>query len=136
MGVNKVAERDWFAEFKGKQRLTESEVNLMKKRLNDGKFKSSRLRRGGYALTNDQVVKGQRWLLSKCYTQRRDVRKNSPFGYREQEILDTFKTIRLYGFHDVARYGQMSYYVPVYEVIGKEDAFVYEMVNGEVSIVG
>ena len=60
-----VTSRDWFAEFKGKQRLTEREVNLMKKRLNEGKIKITQLRNGGYALTDDQVRKGKAWLRSK-----------------------------------------------------------------------
>jgi len=45
--------KDPFAEFKGKQKLTEREVNLLLRRLNSGMIKASQLRRGGYALTPD-----------------------------------------------------------------------------------
>jgi len=46
--------KDPFAEFKGKQKLTEREVKLLLRRLNSGMIKASQLRRGGYALTPDQ----------------------------------------------------------------------------------
>ena len=38
--------KDPFAEFKGKQKLTEREVNLLLRRLNSGMIKASQLRRG------------------------------------------------------------------------------------------
>jgi len=129
-------ERDWFAEFKGKQKLTEQEVNLMKKRLNDGKVDVHRMREGGYALTPDQVAKGKAWLMDKWRTTRGVERKNCPFGYREMAALETFKTIRLIDWYDMSRYGRQPFYVPVYEVVGKDGYFQYYVGGGEPQIIG
>ncbi len=132
-----ISAKDPFAEFKGKQRLTESEVKLLLRRLNDGKIDPHKLRRGGYSLTPDQVEKGRKWLVSRWITPKGVERKNSPFGYREKDVLKHFKTIRLSDATDISRYGSSRpFYVPVYEVTGGGDGFVYYISGGEINIVG
>jgi hypothetical protein len=129
--------KDPFAEFKGKQKLTEREVNLLLRRLNSGMIKASQLRRGGYALTPDQVRKGREWLMNLWVTPTGAERKNNPFGYREEAILETFKTIRLADVVDTSLYrATRRFYVPVYEVVGKDDSFMYYLSGGKINIVG
>jgi len=129
--------KDPFAEFKGKQKLTEREVNLLLRRLNSGMIKASQLRRGGYALTPDQVEKGRKWLMNLWVTPTGAERKNNPFGYREEAILETFQTIRLAEVTDISPYhAPHPFYVPVYEVVGKEGSFVYYLSGGKINIVG
>lgn len=129
--------KDPFAEFKGKQRLTESEVKLLLKRLNDGKIDSHQFRLGGYSLTPDQVEKGRKWLLSRWITPKGVERKNSPFGYREKDVLKHFKALRLADVTDISHYGSSRrFYVPVYEATGAGDGFLYYIAGGEINIVG
>lgn len=134
--MTKQTQRDWCAEFKGKQRLTERELNLIRKRLNEGKIKAHLLRDGGYALTQDQVAKGRKWLMNQWLTPKGIERKNNPFGYREQVALESFKTIRVSFFQNVAPKRDMRYYVPVYEVIGGRGRFEYYLSGGDVIIIG
>lgn len=132
-----VKQKDWFAEFKGKQKLREAEVKLLNRRLNDGKVRLNRVRTGGYALTQVQVDKVNKWLKSKCFTPRGAVREMSEFGWREVDILKTLKTIRLQGFELISSYGEDAHYVPVYRVIRSDDDFIYYVPNsGIVTIVG
>jgi len=64
-------------------------------------------------------------------------RKNNPFGYREEAILETFQTIRLAEVTDISLYhAPRPIYVPVYEVFGKDDSFMYYLSGGKLSIVG
>lgn len=126
-----------FAEFKGKQKLTGREVNLLRRWLNEGKIPLSQVRSGGYALTPDQVEKGRKWLMNLWVTPKGVERKNNPFGYREQAILETFQTIRLAQFTDISRYrAPFPIIVPVYEVVGKDDSFMYYLSGGKINIVG
>jgi hypothetical protein len=129
--------KDPFAEFKGKQTLTEREVKLLLKRMNEGKINPSQLRDNGYALTPDQVEKGRAWLTNLWITPRGVERKNNPYGYRETSILRSFKTIRLADVVDTSFYrATRRFYVPVYEVVGKDDSFMYYLSGGKINIVG
>jgi hypothetical protein len=126
-----------FAEFKGKQRLTERDVKLLLRRLYDGKISTRQLREGGYSLTPDQVEKGRKWLMAQWVTPKGVERKNNPFGYREQEILERFRTIRLADVHDISLYrSAFKNYVPIYECLGAGDGFQYYIQGGTISIVG
>jgi hypothetical protein len=128
--------KDWYAEFRGKQRLTEQEVKLIQKRLNRGSISPHHLRDGGYALTPDQVRKGYKWLMNQWKTPSGAERKDNPFGYREQDILENFKSMRILQFYDAGnRYS--SFYVPLYSVHSKKgNYFEYYVSGGEVNIVG
>ena len=130
-------ERDWFAEFRGKQKLSEADLLLMKRRLNKDQIDLSRFREGGYALTNDQVMKGRKWLMNQWVTESGVERKNNPFGYREQEDLKRFKTIRLIDFYNTSRFRSKPYYEPVYRVLTTASrGFDYYVFGGKINIIG
>lgn len=128
---------DWFDEFKGKQRLTESEVNLLKRRLNDGKVDIRRVRKSGYALYPAQIAKGLKWLHGLHYTSRGAVRVNSPLGYREARILDASTTMRLMQFMNIQSHrSARPFFVPVYTVVSPSQNFDYYLAGGVVHIIG
>ena len=60
------------------------------------------------------------WLFNLRFTSSGKERKNNPFGYREQEILENFERFELAGFYDTSRYGGVSYYIPIYDVCTKD----------------
>lgn len=133
--------KDPFAEFKGKQTLTEREVKLLLKRMNEGKINPSQLRDNGYALTPDQVEKGRAWLTNLWITPRGVERKNNPYGYRETSILRSFKTIRLAGVFDATPPGwkvmfgpSQKLYIPYYKVVGDGNSFEYYVQGGEIHL--
>lgn len=88
-------------------------------------------------LSVDQVEQGRRWLMNQWKTPAGKERKLSPFGYREQGALETFKSIEFYNFANVAKFGQPAHYVPVYRVIDQTGhGFDYYMYNTLCNIVG
>lgn len=128
--------------------LTEREVLLLKNRLNGvnrAEFKPSEIPfpedGGGFNLTPQQVEKGRYWLVNQWRTPRGKLRKNNPFGYREQHVLENFETIRLVQFVDKANYYQnqigMRCYQPYYRVIATDGStFEYLVWGGECEILG
>ena len=127
--------------------LTEREVLLIKNRLNkmdssdsvhDVPFPEDG---GGFTLTPEQVEKGRYWLFNKWKTPTGRERKNNPFGYREQNVLENFETIKLIDFVDRANYTQHQYgiraYQPYYQVIGSDGSgFQYLVWGGKCEILG
>lgn len=80
--VNEIIERGF---------ITESEINLLKNRVNNGRADVCELDDlGGLAITDEQTAKDLNWLLNKWKTPRGTERKNNPFGYREEDILENF----------------------------------------------
>ena len=129
--------------FSGKNVLTEREVRLMLRRLNNGRLNPSEIDfpEDGFALTPEQVQKGYKWLINKWRTPTGKERKNNPFGYREEHVLENFKTIRFVDLYDTANYYSVSqgfhFYVPVYRVEAKDGShFDYYVSGGEVNIIG
>lgn len=124
---------DLFEPFR-KDTLSEREVRLLMKRINDGRIKPGD---DGlsfpYKLTDSQVEKGRKWLMNLWKSPRGVERKNNPYGYREQEILDNFKTIE---FVDV--YSERgNYYYPYYRVYSTKGNYMeYYVSGGEVHILG
>ena len=87
-------------------------------------------------LCSDQVQKGLDWLLDQWKTPNKKERKNNPFGYREQEILENFDTIQLRSYYDAGN-AYRSYFVPLYCVVSKSgNTFEYYVSGGEIHIVG
>lgn len=126
--------QDPYAEFR-KTKLNEREVNLLKRRINDGKISYRELGFIDYDLTADQVKKGYSWLMNQWKTPKGVERKNNPFSYREQHILQNMKTIRLTGFYNAGnRY--MSYMTPIYSVYSNDMKFDYIINGGKIDIVG
>ena len=126
--------------------LTEREVLLLKNRLNgvnraDFAVGEIPFPDNGFRLTPEQVEKGRYWLVNQWKTPKGKERKNNPFGYREQHVLENFETIRLIQFVDRANYTQHKYgikaYQPYYRVIAKDGlAFEYLVWGGQCEILG
>ncbi|GAG29485.1 unnamed protein product [marine sediment metagenome] len=128
--------------------LTEREVLLLKNRLNGvnkAGFKHSEIpfpeEGEGFSLTPQQIEKGRYWLVNQWKTPRGTERKNNPFGYREQHVLEEFETIKLVDFVDKANYYQNQYgiraYQPYYRVEGKDGStFEYLVWSGQCQILG
>ncbi len=116
--------------------ITEKEINLLKNRVNNDRASISELcDLGGLAITDEQTAKGLTWLIDKWKTPRGIERKNNPFGYREQDILENFDRFELGGFYNASNY--RAFYVPLYDVFAKDGRhFEYCVFGGEVQIVG
>jgi len=135
-------------DFYEKPVLAESEIRLLKDRMNRGKLNAfdvlNRMPEDGWKITSAQMHKGFDWLMNRWKSPKTGAeRKNNPFGYREQEILKNFKEFRLVSFRDTANVYQtqmgIHWYLPVYDVIAKDgSSFQYHIDNtaGGVSIVG
>lgn len=142
--------KDWFAEFKGKTRLSEREVNLMKKRISADRFPTSRMRASGYALTRPHINKGIKWLrkhwkeltvsqLILIGADAKTVPKIRVFSSKYSKVIKTWLSrpdwksmdatnIRLIGFAE-------NFY-PIYQVTrkGHSGSFRYYVKFGEVVI--
>jgi len=120
--------------------LTERDVALLMRRINSGKIKPKDLFEAiplldsgeGLGLTKEQQEKGRKWLVNQWKTPSGVERKNNPFGYREQDVLENFKEIRLRDFYSE----RGNYYYPYYEVIGGDSSFEYYVSGGQVHILG
>lgn len=88
-------------------------------------------------LAPEQVKQGVNWLKNLWKTPAGKERKNNPFGYREQDVLDgDGLTIELLGYYDNAPYGRRGYYMPVYVVSSSGGSFDYYVSGGQIHIVG
>ena len=101
--------------------ITEREVNLIKRRLNDpytGGIKKRVFANGPLKLTPEQTKKGIEWLLDKYKTPTGKIRKHNPFNKKQAAILENFKEFELINFVD---WGNMvvTWFVPIYRVISK-----------------
>jgi len=133
-----------------KTKLTEREMNALKNALNNSPqsqriwssfLSNKRVYDGeGITLSKDQVQKGSKYLYNIGFTPKGKERSNSPYGYREEEIVNrggkgknSIKTIRLLSFHNP----RGNFYVPYYQAIGKNggtmDYFVW---GGKLNIYG
>lgn len=120
-----------------KDQLTEREVKLLQRRVNDKKIPISKIPRvedgEGYDLSQDQNEKGRKWLMNKWKSPTGKERANNPFGAREEDILKNFKEIRLKDFYSE----RGNWYSPYYEVVSKDGStFEYAVVGGEPQIMG
>jgi len=127
-------------EIKDRGEITEKELLLVKRRLNDGTYTSKEvydtiIGDDGLKLTFSQQEKGYKWLYNKGFTSKGEIRSNSPFGYREEEILKNYHSIRLKDFYDAGNQNFKNF-VPLYEVEGNETSMEYYVQGGEPHIVG
>lgn len=140
------------AVLKGKH-ITERELLNLKKALNgyassalsdDERKELNRLiwnRSNPIKITPEQAEKGIAWLRNQWKTPRGIERKNNPFGYREEDVIENFKRFEFVEFYDDANYymiekGLHSYY-PIYRCIAKDgSSFEYYVSGGEVNIIG
>lgn len=117
--------------------ITEREINLLKRRLNNGEYVDlSNIIDNEIKLTSEQTKKGYNFLKNCWKTKKGKERVNNPFGYREENILETFTHFEFSGFYDCSRYGMKEYYIPLYLVCGKEGCFEFYYDFEGVNIVG
>lgn len=119
--------------------ITEQQINILKRRANAGEnieFPQA-VYDGNIQVTEDQARKGFDWLYDQWKTPNGKERKNNPFGYREQKVLDgpEIDTFSFNGFHNTARYGQSPFYVPVYTASANGSSFQYYVCQG-IQIIG
>jgi len=121
--------------------ITEKEINLIKLRMNNDKVDEATQEVIDYIwdnspqLTPDQNKKGIDYLRNLWKSPTGKERTNNPFGYREQDALETFEYFELRGFYDAGnRY--RKFYVPLYTCVGADSSFEYAFYNGEVNILG
>jgi hypothetical protein len=121
--------------------ITEKEINLIKLRMNNDKVDDFTQEAIDFIwdnspqLTPDQNKKGIDYLRNLWKSPSGKERVNNPFGYREQDALETFEYFELRGFYDAGnRY--RKFYVPLYICVGAETSFEYYISGGEINIVG
>lgn len=126
-----------------KRIMTEREVLLLKRRLNDRKIKADDIAfNDGFKLTPEQTQKGYKWLMNQWKSPKTGiVRKTNPFGYREENVLEKFKEFKLIDFIDNVTPFQreigIKNYQPVYRVIAKDgSSFQYYNKAGIPKIIG
>jgi len=121
--------------------ITEKEINLIKMRLNNDKVDEATQEVIDYIwdnspqLTPDQNKKGIDYLRNLWKSPTGKERTNNPFGYREQDALETFEYFELRGFYDAGN-KYRKFYVPLYTCVGADSSFEYAFYNGEVNILG
>jgi hypothetical protein len=121
--------------------ITEKEINLIKLRMNNDKVDDFTQEAIDFIwdnspqLTPDQNKKGIDYLRNLWKSPTGKERTNNPFGYREQDALETFEYFELRGFYDAGnRY--RKFYVPLYTCVGAETSFEYYISGGGINIVG
>ena len=122
--------------------ITEAEVNLLRRRLNNNKLTYEDVEvLNDIRITPEQTKKGLDWLMKKWKTPRGIVRKNNPFGYREENVLENFKEFRLNSFTNNNNAYMTSFginnWIAVWDVIATDgSAFQYIMEGGMPKIIG
>lgn len=89
---------------------------------------------GEIKLSYEQQKQGYKWLLNLWLTPSGKERKNNPFNYYQQNIIDNFDyaTLSSLYFH-----GYIGYAYPVYTIYDTEgDYFEYICIGGKIKIVG
>ena len=124
------------------KKYSEKELNALKNYMNKvgypeaGKLNDLVARKDGTKLDKTQIQKGFKYLYNLGFTPKGKERSNSPFGYREEYIVQNPKTIELIQFHDAGS-SRFSFYVPYYEAIGKDGTSMeYFVYGGKINIWG
>ena len=121
--------------------ITQKEINLIKMRMNNDKVDEDTQEVIDYIwdnspqLTPDQNKKGIDYLRNLWKSPTGKERNNNPFGYREQDALETFEYFELRGFYDAGNMYR-KFYVPLYTCVGADSSFEYAVYGGEVNILG
>lgn len=135
----KESTEDMWARICEADEITEREINLLNRRLNaEGRDTLDyNLRKNNYdlALTDEQERKALAWLNNQWKTSTGKERKNNPFGYREEKILDNATDVTFVEFYNAGN-GYIDYFIPVYRVYSNDGSFEYYVQGGEVNIVG
>jgi len=132
----KAQTKDILNSIKQTDTISEQEMKLLKNRINAGE-KIDGLDYGediDYTLPKGYEEKGMLWILRQYRTPKGKVKGNHPFGYREQDAIETMKKITFVGFHNSSFWGKN--YQPVYNVKGKDASFDYCLSGGKLEILG
>lgn len=115
---------------------TEQQINLICKRLNNGeKIDITEIWDNPASLTKEQNKKGFDFLYNQWKTPMGKERLNNPFGYREEAILENFTGFEFAGVYDAGNFNR-SFFVPLYNCCGNNNAFQYYFSSGKINIVG
>ena len=116
--------------------ITEKQISLLKLRSNKESNNLYNLYDNEIECTAEQTKKGLVWLLNKWKTPKGAERKNNPFGYREQNVLEDENAKAYFnGFYDTGN-SYATFFVPIYEVVGNGSSFEYIVTGGEIKIIG
>ncbi len=108
----------------------EEQKKAIKELLNSDTFE-------GLELSEEQQEQGLKWLLNLWKTPTGKERINNPFGLREQQVLENFKSVYLHSYYDASLYNQRAYYIPLYRVMASDGyGFEYHTAQGKLNIVG
>lgn len=125
------------------QTITEQQIGLIGRRLNAKKdlkevaelYKIAE--EEGLQVTDEQAQKGFKWLWNLYKTPTGANRKNSPYGLREENILETGLGSFTYDGHFNAGNAYHDFYVPLYTFNDREGfGFQYYVSGGEIHIIG
>lgn len=134
---------DLLNKVKESNEISEKEINLIRNRMNNNRADAETkelvqwIWDNNPELTEDQNKKGLDFLIKQWKTPTGKAKDSSPFGYREEVVLDKFSHIELSGFHDISKYGGREFYIPLYTVVGGYDTGTFQYYyDGKVNIVG
>lgn len=123
-------------------KIEESTIIAMKSLMGKNKDAANVINEALYAndskelqLSDKQNKKGIVFLLNQWKTPNGKDRKNNPFGYREQKILENFSHFTLSGFYDAGN-SYVTFYIPIYSCWSKDGNGFEYYYNGEVNIIG
>lgn len=83
-------------------------------------------------LTSEQNKKGYDFLMSLRFTPTGKDRLNSPYGYREEDILDNFSHFTFCGFYTERGH----FYIRMYNCYSKDGNCFQYYYNGKMNIIG
>lgn len=121
--------------------IEENELIALKSFLNNPKNKELRqlifdaMSEKELTLSASQNQKGYDFLMNQWKTPRGIERKNNPFGYREQAILETFRDFTVKNWYDAGNV-YMPYYLPLFSCNSKDGGSFEYYYNGKVNITG
>jgi len=132
---NKWSEKELKAYFKF---LNNSEDEKLKQKVSKAFRNNKKIANAdGISLTEDQQNKGWKYLYNLGFTPKGAERRNSPYGYREEQIVSLKGDLSLIGSYDAGNMFR-SYYVPLYEAYSKKarTSMQYYVWGGKIHIVG
>lgn len=123
--------------------ITEKQINLIKRRLNNKKDLKEveslyiEAQEEGLEVTEEQAQKGFNWLMNLYKSPTGKIRKNNPYGYREMEALNAGLKGFTFDGHYNAGNAFIDWYTPIYTYIGKNGStFQYYVAQGKINIIG
>lgn len=126
-----ITTNDLIKEIEATKTISERQIKLLQRRANAGD-KEADFWGEEIEVDDEYSAKLYKWIYNLYKTPTGKVRKNSPFGYREIEILDNYEGERFdfVGFHDKGNL-RFSSYIPLYSLCGMDFYF-----DGKLNIIG